>query len=89
MTRLLLLYWVQMMSDTVLAEEVGGRFDHVLVDEYQDTNLLQSSILLGLKPRGKGLTVVGDDSMLQPRTTEFGRSFLAFISAPDEESPAG
>jgi DNA helicase II / ATP-dependent DNA helicase PcrA len=32
----LLLYWVQMMSDTALAEEVGGRFDHVLVDEYQD-----------------------------------------------------
>ena len=36
----LLLYWSQMMSDTALAEEVGGRFDHVLVDEYQDTNRL-------------------------------------------------
>jgi len=58
----LLLYWVQMMSDSALAEEVGGRFDHVLVDEYQDTNRLQSSILFGLKPRGQGLTVVGDDA---------------------------
>ncbi len=58
----LLLYWVQMMSDPVLAEDVGGRFDHVLVDEYQDTNRLQSSILLGLKPTGRGLTVVGDDA---------------------------
>jgi DNA helicase II / ATP-dependent DNA helicase PcrA len=58
----LLLYWVQMMSDPTLAEEVGSRFDHVLVDEYQDTNRLQSSILLGLKPRGQGLTVVGDDA---------------------------
>ena len=58
----LLLYWAQMMTDTALAEEVGGRFDHVLVDEYQDTNRLQSSILLGLKPRGQGLTVVGDDA---------------------------
>ncbi|MEI9986838.1 MAG: UvrD-helicase domain-containing protein [Aliidongia sp.] len=28
----------------------GGRFDHILVDEYQDTNRLQSSILLALKP---------------------------------------
>jgi DNA helicase II / ATP-dependent DNA helicase PcrA len=58
----LLLYWAQMMSDPALAEDVGGRFDHVLVDEYQDTNRLQSSILLGLKPTGQGLTVVGDDA---------------------------
>ena len=58
----LLLYWAQMMSDPVLADDVGGRFDHVLVDEYQDTNRLQSSILLGLKPTGRGLTVVGDDA---------------------------
>src|SRR5258705_11769058 len=58
----LLLYWVQMMSDSALAEEVGSRFDHVLVDEYQDTNRLQSSILLGFKPRGQGLTVFGEDA---------------------------
>jgi DNA helicase II / ATP-dependent DNA helicase PcrA len=58
-----------MMSDPALAVDVGGRFDHVLVDEYQDTNRLQSSILLGLKPTGQGLTVVGDDaqSILFPR----------------------
>jgi DNA helicase II / ATP-dependent DNA helicase PcrA len=41
---------------------LGGRFDHVLVDEYQDTNRLQASILLALKPGGRGLTVVGDDA---------------------------
>lgn len=35
---------------------------HVLVDEYQDTNRLQSSILLSIKPDGRGLTVVGDDA---------------------------
>jgi ATP-dependent DNA helicase UvrD/PcrA len=34
----------------------------VLVDEYQDTNRLQASILLALKPDGRGLTVVGDDA---------------------------
>ena len=45
-----------------LADDIGGRFDHVLVDEYQDTNRLQSSILLALKPGGHGLTVVGDDA---------------------------
>jgi hypothetical protein len=38
------------------------RFDHVLVDEYQDTNRLQAAILLGLKPEGTGVTVVGDDA---------------------------
>ena len=58
----LLLYWAQMMSDERLASEVGERFDHVLVDEYQDTNRLQSSILLALRPQGNGLTVVGDDA---------------------------
>ena len=58
----LLLYWAQMVSVPGLAEELGGRFDHVLVDEYQDTNALQASILLALKPDGRGLTVVGDDA---------------------------
>ena len=47
----LLLYWAQMVSDPSLAGEIGERFDYVLVDEYQDTNRLQASILLALKPR--------------------------------------
>jgi DNA helicase-2/ATP-dependent DNA helicase PcrA len=58
----LLLYWAQAASDQALAAEMGGKFDHLLVDEYQDTNRLQSSILLGMKPEGRGLTVVGDDA---------------------------
>jgi DNA helicase-2/ATP-dependent DNA helicase PcrA len=58
----LLLYWAQMMCEPSLAADVSARFDHVLVDEYQDTNRLQASILLALKPNGRGLTVVGDDA---------------------------
>jgi DNA helicase II / ATP-dependent DNA helicase PcrA len=58
----LLLYWAQMMMEPSIAAHVAERFDHVLVDEYQDTNRLQASILLALKPDGKGLTVVGDDA---------------------------
>ena len=58
----LLLYWAHMMAEGSVAEQVAARFDHVLVDEYQDTNRLQASILLGLKPTGRGLTVVGDDA---------------------------
>jgi superfamily I DNA/RNA helicase len=48
----LLLYWAQMASEPLLASDIGGRFDHVLVDEYQDTNRLQSAILMALKPNG-------------------------------------
>jgi DNA helicase-2/ATP-dependent DNA helicase PcrA len=58
----LLLYWHAMMQDEALAAEIGARFDHVLVDEYQDTNVLQAEILQRLKPSGHGLTVVGDDA---------------------------
>ena len=58
----LLLCWSQMLEDPALAQHVSARFDHVLVDEYQDTNRLQAAILLALKPDGHGLTVVGDDA---------------------------
>ena len=58
----LLLYWAQMVADPDLARQIGEKFDSVLVDEYQDTNRLQASILMGLKPDGRGLTVVGDDA---------------------------
>jgi DNA helicase-2/ATP-dependent DNA helicase PcrA len=58
----LLLYWAAMMAEPTIAADLGQRFDHVLVDEYQDTNALQASILLALKPAGDGLTVVGDDA---------------------------
>ncbi|MDR6294309.1 DNA helicase-2/ATP-dependent DNA helicase PcrA [Inquilinus ginsengisoli] len=58
----LLLHWAQAMEDPDLAAEIRDRFDYVLVDEYQDTNRLQATILTGLKPDGRGLTVVGDDA---------------------------
>ncbi len=58
----LLLYWHLMMGEPRLAQHVGANFDHVLVDEYQDTNKLQGDILFALKPDGAGITVVGDDA---------------------------
>ena len=51
-----------MVAEPALAAHVGARFDHVLVDEYQDTNRLQAAILRALKPDGRGVTVVGDDA---------------------------
>lgn len=58
----LLLYWAQMAAEPAIAAHLGARFDHILVDEYQDTNRLQAAILTALKPQGQGLTVVGDDA---------------------------
>ncbi|MCP4038408.1 MAG: ATP-dependent helicase [bacterium] len=58
----LLLYWSYLMEEPELVRSVAERFDHVLVDEYQDTNALQAQILLRLRPGGDGLTVVGDDA---------------------------
>lgn len=58
----LLLYWHMMMGEPKLAQHVSKHFDHVLVDEYQDTNKLQAEILHALRPDGAGLTVVGDDA---------------------------
>src|SRR5271157_818883 len=58
----LLLYFAQMLTEPGIAAEVAERFDHLLVDEYQDTNALQGEIVLSLRPQGRGLTVVGDDA---------------------------
>jgi DNA helicase-2/ATP-dependent DNA helicase PcrA len=58
----LLLYWFHFMTDASSSARVGARFDHVLVDEYQDTNTLQAEILRLMKPDGRGVTVVGDDA---------------------------
>ena len=57
----LLSFWLVLMNDKDTRAKIGGMFDHVLVDEYQDTNRLQAKILFKLKPDGRGLMVVGDD----------------------------
>jgi len=58
----LLAFWKAMLEDPDVGPTIRGRFDCVLVDEYQDTNFVQSDILRGLAPDGEGLTVVGDDA---------------------------
>ena len=45
------LHWAT-MQEPVIARQITERFDHVLVDEYQDTNRLQASVLLALRPNG-------------------------------------
>jgi DNA helicase II / ATP-dependent DNA helicase PcrA len=41
---------------------LADRWDHILVDEYQDTNVVQADILRHLRTGHRGLTVVGDDA---------------------------
>src|SRR5207248_2969809 len=81
----LLLYWHAMLGEEHLAREIGAGFDHILVDEYQDTNVLQAEILRRLRPGGKGLTVVGDDAQaiysFRAATVENIRGFAAAYGA--------
>jgi len=58
----LLVWWAEALREPALAARMADRFDHILVDEYQDTNRLQAEIVFALRPDGRGLTVVGDDA---------------------------
>jgi len=58
----LLLFWSALCSTRRVGEKVADQFEHILVDEYQDTNTLQAEILRGMRKRHKNLTVVGDDA---------------------------
>lgn len=58
----LLLYWHLLVQEQQLALEIGARFSHVLIDEYQDSNTLQAEIVMAMKPQGTGVCVVGDDA---------------------------
>lgn len=57
----LLLYWRALTADEVFGAELSKRFDHVLIDEYQDVNGLQVDIVRNLRRHCRELTAVGDD----------------------------
>jgi DNA helicase-2/ATP-dependent DNA helicase PcrA len=59
----LLLFWALMLEASPdLRQRIGGMYDHILVDEYQDTNVLQARILRGMCGTHANITVVGDDA---------------------------
>jgi DNA helicase-2/ATP-dependent DNA helicase PcrA len=59
----LLLNWLLLLTRHPAARrELTDRFDHILVDEYQDTNRLQADIVDGMLGRNKNVMVVGDDA---------------------------
>jgi DNA helicase II / ATP-dependent DNA helicase PcrA len=57
----LLLFWNHALEDKTVADAMSARFDHILVDEYQDTNIIQAEILQRLRQKNHNITVVGDD----------------------------
>ena len=58
----LLLLWQAALADQAAGPVLRGMFDAILVDEYQDVNAVQASIVRLLQPGGKQLTCVGDDA---------------------------
>jgi DNA helicase-2/ATP-dependent DNA helicase PcrA len=81
----LLLYWREAVEISGIAAQMRAEFDHILVDEYQDTNRLQAAILRALAPDGAGLTVVGDDAQsIYAFRAATVRNILDF---PDQFSP--
>ncbi len=57
----LLLFW-RTLAETSTGQEAARDVEHILVDEYQDTNPLQAQILLALRREQRNLMVVGDDA---------------------------
>jgi DNA helicase-2/ATP-dependent DNA helicase PcrA len=87
----LLLWWWHAMQAPEVAAHVRARFDHVLVDEYQDTNALQAEIVVALAPTGKGVTAVGDDAQaiysFRAATVENILAFPTAFTAPARVIP--
>jgi DNA helicase II / ATP-dependent DNA helicase PcrA len=58
----LLLHWLALARALGVGDRVARLFDHILVDEYQDTNAIQADILRAMRFDGDDLMVVGDDA---------------------------
>ena len=79
----LLLFWAAMLDPaTDVSARLAGLYDHILVDEYQDTNQLQARILRGMCARHQNATVVGDDA--QSIYSFRGASFRNILEFPDQ-----
>ena len=59
---LLVNWWVALQELPEVAQLWQQQFDHILVDEYQDTNSLQGQIIDAMAALKRNVTVVGDDA---------------------------
>ena len=78
----LLLSWKRLLEESAeAARQLQGSYEHVLVDEYQDTNRLQGEIVDGMAKGRRNVTVVGDDA--QAIYSFRGASFENILGFPE------
>jgi DNA helicase-2/ATP-dependent DNA helicase PcrA len=67
-------------NDAAIRERFQQRYKHILVDEFQDTNIAQLELLLLLSPEPRNIVVVGDNdqAIYRFRGASFG-SFKLFL----------
>ncbi len=68
-----------------VAEKLTGRFDYLMIDEYQDTNTIQERIVLKLASKHSNLCVVGDDDQALYRFR--GASIRNILEFPKRFAP--
>jgi len=51
---------LQLFEDETIAQELGRKYRYILVDEYQDSNIVQNVLLRKLAQEGALLTAIGD-----------------------------
>lgn len=79
----LLLFWALMLENSdELAARISALYEHILVDEYQDTNILQARILKGMCRQHRNITVVGDDA--QSIYSFRGANFRNILEFPEQ-----
>jgi DNA helicase-2/ATP-dependent DNA helicase PcrA len=78
----LLLSWKRLLAEAPeVAAQLAASYDHVLVDEYQDTNQLQGDIVDGMAKVRRNVAVVGDDA--QAIYSFRGASFANILGFPE------
>ena len=53
--------WLLLQNNFEVCNEIKNRYDHVLVDEFQDNNYALSMIIKKISENHHNITVVGDD----------------------------
>jgi DNA helicase-2/ATP-dependent DNA helicase PcrA len=78
----LLLHWKRLLDESPeAAAQLAASYDHILVDEYQDTNHLQGEVIDRMAKVKRNVTVVGDDA--QAIYSFRGASFQNILGFPE------
>ncbi len=78
----LLVNWRRLLIESEeVRERISGSFSHLMVDEYQDTNVIQADIVRAMASADDNVMVVGDDS--QSIYSFRGADFYNIIRFPE------